>query len=104
MTVEAAGLASLNGAARAQVRWESIAEYRRLFDRTVTLNTAWCFPHAALRLETVGFRDVPLDGGAFRTALALLERGFEVRSGRLLERTELLPRHVRPDRGTDPLQ
>src|SRR5690625_1374188 len=70
-------LSGLNGDARTPLSWESVSEYRQLFDRTVSLNTAYCFPHAALRLETAGFRDVPLTTAELRRARTLLERGFE---------------------------
>jgi N-acyl-D-amino-acid deacylase len=69
-------LAGLNGDARNPVSWESVASYRAAFDRTVALNTAFCLPHAALRLETVGFRDVPLGPDALARARRLLEVGF----------------------------
>ncbi|MEX2541974.1 MAG: D-aminoacylase [Trueperaceae bacterium] len=70
-------LAGLNGNARSPASWESVAQYRAAFDRTVTMNTAYCFPHAAARLETVGFQDVPLEGDDLKRARRLLEVGFE---------------------------
>lgn len=69
-------LAGLNGNARNPVRWESVAEYRATFEQTVSLNTAYCWPHAAARLETVGFRNVPLEEDQLKRAQRLLERGF----------------------------
>ena len=69
-------LAGLNGNARNPVQWESVAEYRAAFDRTVSMNTAYCFPHAAARLETVGFKNVPLQDADLVKARTLLERGF----------------------------
>ncbi len=70
-------LAGLNGNARSDATWSSVAEYRACFDRTVSMNTAYCVPHAAARLETVGFYDVPLDGDALAEARRLLEVAFE---------------------------
>ena len=70
-------LAGLNGDARNPARWESVAEYRSAFDRTVSMNTAYCVPHAAARLETVGFRDVPLTGDDLAAARRLIETAFE---------------------------
>lgn len=70
-------LAGLNGNATSETTWSSVREYRACFDRTVSMNTAYCFPHAAARLETVGFHDVPLTGGALASAKRLLEVGFE---------------------------
>jgi N-acyl-D-amino-acid deacylase len=69
-------LAGLNGNAQNPVSWQSVAEFRSRFDRSVSLNTAYCFPHAALRLETVGFRDIPLDEESMKRARCMLERGF----------------------------
>lgn len=40
-------------------------------------NVAVPVPHAPLRLETVGFRDVPLNGEALRRAQELLREGLE---------------------------
>lgn len=70
-------LAGLNGDARIASTWTDVASYRALFDRTVTLNTAYCVPHAALRLETVGFDDVPLEADALQRARRMLERAYE---------------------------
>jgi N-acyl-D-amino-acid deacylase len=70
-------LAGLNGDARSPVRWASVAEYRAAFDRAVSMNTAYCVPHASARLETVGFRDVPLTGDDLAAARRLLEAAFE---------------------------
>jgi N-acyl-D-amino-acid deacylase len=70
-------LAGLNGDARNPVRWDDVASYRAVFDRSVTLNTAYCVPHAAARLETVGFVDVALQGPQLDRARRLLETAFE---------------------------
>lgn len=70
-------LKGLNGDTSKKVEWESVAEYRALFDGTVSMNTAYPIPHAALRLETVGFADVPLEGDHLKRARQLMERGFE---------------------------
>jgi N-acyl-D-amino-acid deacylase len=70
-------LAGLNGDAQSPARWQSVAEYRSVFDRKASLNTAYAFPHAAVRLETVGFRDVPLEEHSLARACAMLEKGFE---------------------------
>ncbi|HEY8368994.1 MAG TPA: D-aminoacylase [Thermodesulfobacteriota bacterium] len=70
-------LVGLNGKPDVEARWSSVAEYRRALDRRVAVNTAYAVPHAALRLETVGFRNVPLEGAMLDRARALLERGFE---------------------------
>ena len=70
-------LAGLNGDARNPVRWDDVASYRAVFDRTVTVNTAYCVPHSAARLETVGFTDEALHGAHLARARRLLETAFE---------------------------
>lgn len=70
-------LAGLNGAPDIPLDWSSVLEYRMKFDRTVAINTAYQVPHGALRLETVGMRDVPLVGPHLAQAQALLARGLE---------------------------
>lgn len=69
-------LKGLNGNATNPAPWGSVAEYRALFDRTVCLNTAYALPHAALRLETVGFHNRPLVGEDLTTTKKLLEQGL----------------------------
>ena len=70
-------LAGLNGNAKNPVRWDDVASYRAAFDRTVTVNTAYCVPHAAARLETIGFTDEALEGPQLERARRLLETAFE---------------------------
>jgi N-acyl-D-amino-acid deacylase len=69
-------LVGLNGNPELGDLWSSVADYRRRLDGRAAVNTAYALPHAAIRLETVGFRDVPLDDAMLRRARALLERGF----------------------------
>ncbi len=70
-------LNGLNGNPDVPLDWSSVAEYRAKFDGTVAVNTAYQVPHGALRLETVGFRDVPLTGAHLERAKALLEEGID---------------------------
>jgi N-acyl-D-amino-acid deacylase len=70
-------LAGLDGDASADITWSSVAEYRSTFDRTVTMNTAYALPHAPLRLEIVGYRNVPLGGSELGAARRPMERSFE---------------------------
>ena len=55
----------------------SVAAFRSHYHRKVAINTAYNVPHAALRLETVGFRDVPLRGDAMSSARDMVRRGME---------------------------
>lgn len=70
-------LAGLNGRPDIPWDWSSVKEYREKFDKTVAINTAYQVPHGALRLETVGMADVPLNGVDMEKAKALLSQGLE---------------------------
>lgn len=70
-------LAGLNGNPQLDAEWSSVAEFRRLFHQNVAVNTAYQVPHGALRLETVGFRDVPLKVADLERAQQLLAEAFD---------------------------
>lgn len=70
-------LSGLNGTPDIPLDWSTVREFRKKFDGTVAVNTAYQIPHGALRLETVGFRDVPLTGEYLRKAKALLAEGID---------------------------
>lgn len=70
-------LEGLNGPLPKDLSWSSVAEFRRLFHRTTAINTVYQVPHGALRLETVGWADVPLEGVNLKKAQALLAQGFQ---------------------------
>ena len=70
-------LSGVNGAPPVALTWSSVEEYRRTFDGTVGINTAYQVPHGALRLETVGFRDVPLSGEDLKQAKRMLRVGIK---------------------------
>ena len=55
----------------------SVAAFRSHYNRKVAVNTAYNVPHAAVRLETVGFRDVPLRGDAMNKARDIVRQGME---------------------------
>ena len=55
----------------------SVASFRSHYHRKVAINTAYTVPHGAIRLETVGFRDVPLIGQALEKAKRLVREGIE---------------------------
>ena len=50
-------LAAVNGAPPPGVRWGSVREYLALFDQRVACNVAFMAPHAALRVEAMGWDD-----------------------------------------------
>jgi N-acyl-D-amino-acid deacylase len=70
-------LAGLNGYPDINWDWSSVAEYRARFDKTVAVNTVYMLPHSNIRLETVGFRDVPLHGENLKRAKDLIRQGFD---------------------------
>ena len=55
----------------------SVAAFRSHYHRKVSVNTAYNVAHGAVRLETVGFRDVPLRGDAMERARELVRHGME---------------------------
>ena len=55
----------------------SVAAFRAHYHRKVAVNTAYLVPHGTVRLETVGFRDAPLAGGALEQASQLVRDGLE---------------------------
>ncbi len=69
-------LAGLNGYPDISWDWSSVAEYRARFDKKVAVNTVYMLPHSNIRLETVGFRDVPLHGDNLKRAKDLIRKGF----------------------------
>lgn len=70
-------LAGYNGNPPILWDWSSVAEFRSRFDGTVAVNTAYLVPHGAVRLETVGWCDVPLRGQDMRRAQDLIRRGLD---------------------------
>ena len=55
----------------------SIAAFRSHYHKKVALNTAYLVPHGTVRLEAVGFRDVPLSGESMEKATRLVREGIE---------------------------
>lgn len=70
-------LSGLDGDSQVAWDWSSVADFRARFDRTVAINTAYCVPHGAIRLETVGMRDAPLAGDALERAQRLVAQAME---------------------------
>ena len=48
-------LRALNGLPPDDVRWSSVKEFLDLFDRRVSCNVGYFLPHAAIRVEAVGW-------------------------------------------------
>ncbi len=70
-------LAGLLGEPSEDLDMSSVATFRSHYHKKVAINTAYCVPHGAVRLETVGFRDAPLVGDALKEAQRLIREGIE---------------------------
>ena len=55
----------------------SIAAFRAHYHRKAAINVACLVSHGALRLELLGFRDLPLRGEALRAAQRMVRQGIE---------------------------
>lgn len=55
----------------------SVDSYLQKFDRKVAPNVAYQVPHGAVRLEALGFNDIPLTGYALEKSKDLLRQAFE---------------------------
>ena len=60
-------LAAVNGAPPPDVRWSSVKEFLDLFDNRVACNVVYFVPHAAVRIEAMGWEArLPTDGELHR--------------------------------------
>ena len=55
----------------------SVESFRSHYHKKTAVNTAYLVAHGAIRLETLGFRDVPLVGDALSRAQRLVREGIE---------------------------
>jgi N-acyl-D-amino-acid deacylase len=70
-------LAGLLGEPPEDLDMSSVAAFRRHYHRKVAVNTAYLVPFATVRLEVLGFRDVPLRGEELEKARRLVREGLE---------------------------
>ena len=70
-------LAGILGEPPEDLDMSSVAAFRSHYDNKVSINTAYCIAHGAIRIETVGFKDVPLTGEAMEKAKQLIREGME---------------------------
>jgi N-acyl-D-amino-acid deacylase len=70
-------LAGLLGEPPEDLDMSSVAAFRRHYHRKVAVNTAYLVPFATVRLEVLGFRDVPLRGAQLDRARRLVREGLE---------------------------
>ena len=55
----------------------SVESFRSHYHKKTAVNTAYLVAHGAIRLETLGFHDVPLVGDALKRAQRLVREGIE---------------------------
>ncbi len=55
----------------------SVTAFREHYHRKVSVNVAYLVPHGAIRLEILGFRDLPLRGELLRAASRMIRQGIE---------------------------
>ena len=55
----------------------SVAAFRANYHKKVAINTAYLVPHGTIRLEVLGFHDLPLVGDALEKARRLIREGIE---------------------------
>jgi N-acyl-D-amino-acid deacylase len=70
-------LAGILGEPPEDLDMSSVAAFRSHYHKKVSINTAYCIAHGAIRIETVGFRDAPLTGDALEKAKRLIREGME---------------------------
>lgn len=70
-------LAGILGEPPEDLDMSSVTAFRSHYHNKVAINTAYCIPHGAIRLETVGFYDKPLVGDAMEKAKQLIREGME---------------------------
>jgi N-acyl-D-amino-acid deacylase len=70
-------LAGIYGLPPEDLDMSSMAAFRANYHKKCSINTVALVPHAAVRLETVGFRDVPLRGELLDKAKRLVREGME---------------------------
>lgn len=70
-------LAPINGDPAISWDWSSVGDFRRRFDGSVALNTAYLVPHGTVRFEASGMHPAPLVGSQLDAMCSLVEEAFE---------------------------
>ena len=70
-------LAGLLGEPPEDLDMSSVAAFRSHYHKKVSINTAYCVAHGAVRLECLGFRDLPLIGEPLQKTKGLIRDGIE---------------------------
>ena len=70
-------MSGLRGHPPKDIDMSTVEAFRSNYHKKVSVNTAYLVPHGTVRLETVGFRDVPLVGDDLLSAERLVKEGIE---------------------------
>lgn len=70
-------LAGILGEPPEDLDMSSVSSFRSHYHKKVAINTAYCVAHGAVRLETLGFKDLPLVGDPLEKAKNLIREGIE---------------------------
>ena len=70
-------LSGLLGYPPADLDMSSISSFKQHYHNKVSINTAYLIPNGTVRLETAGFKDIPLDAAKMNKYKKLVEKGFE---------------------------
>jgi N-acyl-D-amino-acid deacylase len=69
--------AGLDGHPSLDYRWDTVASYLRMFDRSVSVNLAFLIGNSALRICELGWDDVPADTTALANMRSMFREGLE---------------------------
>jgi N-acyl-D-amino-acid deacylase len=70
-------LAGILGEPPEDLDMSSVSAFRSHYHKKVAINTAYCVPHGAVRLESAGFQDLPLIGDRLEKAKRLVRESVE---------------------------
>lgn len=70
-------LAGILGTPPEHLDMSNVSSFRSHYHEKTAVNTAYLVAHGAVRLETLGFQDVPLTGNYLKQAQRLIQEGIE---------------------------
>tara|TARA_Y100000588_G_scaffold62970_1_gene62430 strand:- start:2119 stop:3696 length:1578 start_codon:yes stop_codon:yes gene_type:complete len=70
-------MAGILGEPPEELDMSSVSAFRSHYDKKVSINTAYCVPHGAVRLEALGFEDLPLTDDNLKNAKRMIIEGIE---------------------------
>jgi N-acyl-D-amino-acid deacylase len=70
-------LIAVNGAPPSDIRWGSVKEFLDLFDNTVACNVVYFVPHAAIRIEAMGWEARLPSSNELKHMQSLVEQGLK---------------------------